>query len=60
MQAITNVSYSDRDALAAAEALRQEAKGHVETAETIKDLAGLDGHTDRQLRGLCDLFLVDV
>lgn len=60
MQATVNVSYTDRDAAAAAEALRQTAKGHVEAAGVILDLAGLDGHTESQLRGLCDLYLVDV
>jgi hypothetical protein len=60
MQAVTHVSYTSNDALAAAEALRQEAKGHRETAEVIKAGAGLEDHTEQQLRGLCDLYLVDV
>jgi len=60
MRTVTHVSYTVEDALAAAEALRQAAKGHTATARVILDLAGLEDHTERQLQGLCELYLVDV
>jgi hypothetical protein len=52
--------YTFDDAVAAAEALREISAGHEEAAAAILCAAGLEGLSNQELEGLCELFGVEV
>lgn len=52
-------SYTEDDAVAAAEALREIAAGHADAAEAVLSAAGLEGLDDAELEALCARFGVE-